>query len=74
MAAAEVSPAAQRKAALQRAADGGPVHSFDTLLRDLATLTRNIARFGDAPPIVILTRPTTLQAHAFDKLAIAIAP
>ena len=74
VAAAEVSPAAQRKAARKRTADGRPVHSFRTLLQDLATLTRNIVRLGDAPPIVMLARPTALQQYAFDKLSVAIAP
>jgi hypothetical protein len=74
VAAAEVSPAAQRKAARKRTADGRPVHSFRTLLQDLATLTRNIVRLGDAPPIVMLARPTALQQYAFDKLGVAIAP
>src|SRR5258708_15046926 len=45
---AEPSPAAQRKAARKRTdpADGEPlpVHSFHTLLGDLATLTRNPPR------------------------------
>jgi len=74
VAAAKVSPAAQSKAASKRTAEGRPVHSFRTLLHDLATLTRNLVRFGDAPPVVMLARPTTLQQHAFDRLAIAIAP
>jgi hypothetical protein len=74
VAAAKVSPAAQRKAARKRTADGHPVHSFRSLLQDLATLTRNLVRFGDAPPVVVLARPTALQQHAFDKLAIAVAP
>lgn len=72
--AARVSPAAQDKAARKHTAEGRPVHSFRSLLHDLATLTRNFVRFGDAPPVVMLARPTALQQHAFDKLAIAIAP
>ncbi len=73
VAAAKVSPAAQSKAASKRTAEGRPVHSFRSLLHDLATLTRNLVRFGDAPPVVMLARPTALQQHAFDRLAIAIA-
>jgi hypothetical protein len=73
VAAAKVSPAAQRKAARKRTDDGRPVHSFRSLLQDLATLTRNLVRFGDAPPVVVLARPTALQQNAFDRLAIAIA-
>src|SRR6266436_6148195 len=74
VAAAKVSPAAQSKAASKRTAEGRPVHSFRSLLHDHATLTRNLVRFGDAPPVVMLARPTALQQHAFDRLAIAIAP
>jgi hypothetical protein len=51
---AEPSPAAQRKAACKRTdpADGEPlpVHSFHTLLGDLATLTRNVVRLGARSP------------------------
>src|ERR1700687_2597513 len=47
---AKPSPAAPRKAARKRTdpADGEPlpVHSFHTLLGDLATLTRNVVRLG----------------------------
>ena len=38
---AERSPAAVTKQTTGRTADGFPVHSFQTLLADLATLTRN---------------------------------
>jgi hypothetical protein len=74
VAAAKVSPAAQTKAARKHTAEGRPVHSFRSLLHDLATLTRNLVRFGNAPAVVLLTRPTALQQHAFDKLAIAVTP
>jgi Transposase DDE domain len=74
VAAAKISPAAHTKAARKHTADGRPVHSFRSLLHDLATLTRNRVRFGDAPAVVMLARPTALQQHAFDKLAIAITP
>ncbi len=47
---AEPSPAAQRKAAGKRTEPADreplPVHSFHTLLGDLATLTRNVVRLG----------------------------
>ena len=74
VAAAKVSPAAHTKAARKHTADGRPLHSFRSLLHDLATLTRNLVRFGDPPAVVILARPTVLQQRAFDKLAIAITP
>ncbi len=50
------------------------MHSFRTLLADLATLTRNIVRFGDNLPITVLARPTPLQQRAFDLLGVALAP
>ena len=72
VAAAKVSAAAKRKAASRTTADGHKVHSFRTLLQDLATLARNVVRIGDAPHTVVLTRPTNLQQAIFDKLAIPI--
>ena len=65
------SPSAQRKAASKRTADGHPVHSFRTLLTDLATLTRNTVRFGTGLHAIVLATPTVLHKHAFDLLAIA---
>jgi len=41
------SPKAQSKDDSKRTADGLPVHSFQTLLKDLATLTRNEVRVGE---------------------------
>ena len=70
---AKVSPAARRKATRKRAEDGQPVHSFRTLLMDLANLTRNTVRFGDARPATILSRPTPTQTRAFNLLGIKIA-
>jgi hypothetical protein len=74
VAAARVSPAARAKAHRRRTEDGEPLHSFRTLLADLATLTRNTVRFGDALPMTVLSRPTPLQQRAFDLLGIALAP
>jgi transposase len=70
---AKVSPAARAKAATKRTADGQPVHSFRTLLQDLASLTRNTVRFGDALPLVALTRPTPIHTRAFELLAVKLA-
>jgi hypothetical protein len=72
VAAARVSPAAAAKAASRRTADGQAVHSWRSLLRDLATLARNTVRLGDAPPVTMLTRPTPLQQHVLDRLGIAL--
>ena len=70
---AKVSPAARRKAINRRTEDGQPVHSFRTLLQDLANLTRNSVRFGDARPTTILSRPTPTQTRAFTLLGLKIA-
>jgi transposase len=70
VAGARVSPAARAKAATKRTADGQPVHSFATLLADLANLTRNTVRFGEALPVTVLSRPTTVQQRAFQLLGL----
>jgi hypothetical protein len=70
---AKVSPAARQKARRKRTEDGQPVHSFRTLLTDLANLTRNSVRFGDARPATILSRPTPIQTRAFNLLGLKIA-
>jgi Transposase DDE domain len=70
---ARVSPAARRKAARKHTADGRPVHSLPTLLQDLATLTRNLVRLGQAPPVAMLARPTPLQQQAFDTLGVTLS-
>ena len=70
---AKVSPAARRKAINRRTEDGQPVHSFRILLQDLANLTRNSVRFGDARPATILSRPTPTQTRAFELLGLKIA-
>jgi hypothetical protein len=67
---AEPSPAARRKATSKLTDDGLPVHSFRSLLADLATLTRNTVRFGRGAAIELLARPTPLQSHAFELLGL----
>jgi hypothetical protein len=74
VAAAETSAAARAKARSRKTDDGRPVHSFRTLIADLATLTRNTVRFGDNLPMTVLSRPTPLQQRAFHLLGIAFAP
>ncbi|HML14007.1 MAG TPA: IS1634 family transposase [Xanthobacteraceae bacterium] len=70
---AKVSPAARRKAISRRTEDGQPVHSFRTLMQDLANLTRSSVRFGDARPTTLLSRPTPIQTRAFSLLGLKIA-
>jgi hypothetical protein len=69
---AEPSPAAERKAKKKRTNDGHPVHSFRTLLADLATLTRNIVRFGNTPETAVLASPTEIQQRVFDLLGVKL--
>ena len=73
---AKPSPAARHKTATKRTdpADSEPlpVHSFQTLLADLATLTRNV-RLGRDRLTVIFITPTKIQRRAFDLLGVAVA-
>src|SRR6266851_1311777 len=71
---ARVSAAARTKATRKRTHDGRPVHSFRTLLQDLATLTRNIVRIGKDAPAAMLAGPTPIQQDVFNRLGIPIAP
>jgi Transposase DDE domain len=54
--------------------DGQPVHSFRSLLADLATVVRNTIVTAIAPlcPITVATRPTPLQQKAFELLGVAV--
>lgn len=69
---AQPSPAAKRKATTKRTSGGQPVHSFRTLLADLATLARNVVNFGKAGELTMLTRPTRIQQRALDLLGVKI--
>jgi len=46
------------------------VHSFRTLLGDLATLTRNVVRLGRDRPTAILATPTPTQLRALYLLGL----
>jgi hypothetical protein len=67
---AKPSPAARRKALTKRTDDGLPVHSFRTMLTDLATLTRNTVRLGHAATFPLLATPTQIQRRALDLLGL----
>ena len=69
---ARPSPSARAKAGGKRTPDGFPVHSFRTLLADLATLTRNRVRpaADGAVAADVLTSPTKLQSEAFRLLGV----
>src|SRR6202022_1275618 len=67
---AQPSPAALRKRASKLTAHGGPVHSFQSLLRDLATCTLNemTTTLNDAYRFALVATPTPTQAQAFNLL------
>ncbi len=66
---AQRSPAAPAKAATKVTTGGQPVHSFATLLEDLATITANrIQPAGGLPGFTVITTPTPLQHRAFELL------
>jgi hypothetical protein len=72
VAAAKRSKAALAKAARHTLDDGTPVHSFSTLLAELATLVSNTCRTPkagpEAPTFEILTTPHAKQQRAFALL------
>jgi Transposase DDE domain len=69
---AQRSPAALAKAATKATTDGGPVHSFATLLEDLATIAASrIQPAGGLPAFTVITTPTPVQRHAFELLGVS---
>lgn len=71
---AQRSPAAKRKQNTGSTPDGLPVHSFQTLLADLATLTRNTIVAAVAPnyQMTVLARATMVQRRAFELLEVEL--
>jgi len=74
-----VAPAQRSEAAIRKQTtgvtpDGLPVHSFRTLLADLATLTRNtiVTAIAPALPLIVLARPTPVQRRAYELLQLAL--
>jgi hypothetical protein len=66
---AQRSLKAQSKAQEKHTEDGLPVHSFQTLLQDLATLTKNRVRLAEQSFDMIAT-PTAVQQRAFELLRV----
>lgn len=72
------SAKAKNKEAEKKTADGWPVHSFRTILKDMATLCLNRVKpaaagdGGENQVIYLKTKPTEFQAHVF-KLASPVA-
>ena len=71
---AAVSESAREKARSKRTADGLPVHSFRTLLGDLATVAKNrvVPNIPGSEPFYTITRPTKLQRQALALLGVRL--
>ena len=72
VAAAQRSNPTLAKASRKRTQDDYPVHSFTSLLADLATICANhIQPNYDVPPFTMITTPTPLQRRAFELLDVS---
>lgn len=73
---AQRSPAAKLKALTKRTPDGIKVHSFQTLIGDLATIVKNRIQPTDKTIAVfdMLTQPTVIQQRALDLLGVTLRP
>jgi len=71
---AQRSPAAKRKAATKRTDDDRPVHSFQTVLADLATIAKNRIQpnVPGAESFEKITRPTSNQERILDLLGVSV--
>jgi len=71
---AAVSQGAAQKASRRTLDDGSPVHSFDTLIADLATVTQNTCRIptasydDDTPTFNLATIPSPHKVRALDLI------
>ncbi|HXV77264.1 MAG TPA: IS1634 family transposase [Candidatus Polarisedimenticolaceae bacterium] len=72
------SAKAEAKASTKRTDEGQPVHSFRTLLEDLATITKNRVRPRGAQTAAaefdLVTTPTPLQQRALSLLGVSLGP
>jgi len=70
------SPRADDKASSKRTESGEPVHSFQTLLADLATIAKNrvqpMAKGEALPAFDLVTTPTPPQRRAFKLLGVRL--
>jgi len=71
---AERSDSADRKAATKRTHDGLPVHSFRSLIADLATVTRNTMAMAQNRDTTFVLYPTltAVQDRAFQLLGVNV--
>ena len=68
------SEAAKRKVNTKRTDDDLPVHSFQSLLADLATFTRNTMAMGDSSATFVLyPKLTPVQERAFQLIDVPTA-
>jgi transposase len=65
------SPQALQKIHSKQTDDGKPVQSFQTLMADLGTITKNTVLMNNNT-MQILTTPTALQQRAFDLLEVSL--
>ena len=67
------SASAEEKAVTKKRTDGGPAHSFSTLLQELSAIVRNVCTAPgggeDRPTFQILTTPNDTQRRALDLVA-----
>ncbi|MCI2976000.1 MAG: hypothetical protein MP439_07980 [Ferrimicrobium sp.] len=61
------------KASTKASTDHMPVHSFATLMEDLATVTANRIQPSDTDldSFVMITKPTPLQQRTFELLGVS---
>ena len=71
---AQRSPSAELKALTKHTREGSKVHSFQTLLRDLATIVKNKIQPTDKSIAAfdLLTQPTAIQQRTFDLLGVPL--
>jgi transposase len=71
---AQRSPSAELKALTKHTREGSKVHSFQTLLGDLATIVKNKIQPTDKTIAVfdLLTQPTPIQQRTFDLLGVPL--
>jgi hypothetical protein len=70
---AQRSAAAKAKAGSARTSEGHAAHSFGDLIAELGTVCRNEIRIGQAEhTFARLTKPTELQARAFELLGVKL--
>jgi hypothetical protein len=73
---AQRSTSAKLKALTKQTADGTKVHSFQTLIGDLATIVKSRIQPADKSLAVfdMLTQPTVIQQRALDLLGVTLRP